>query len=805
MFRSFINTIRRFKLSSAINILGLATVFSVVFVLSVQTIWELTYNHGIKNSDQIYRVEFPDVSMTEVTGKYTINGNGPQVAQMVKDVPGIEDGALCGNFKYNKIEYFKDETRPEEVISGKIIDVTPNAVEMFGIEMRSGSTDDFKKPNAVIVSESFAKKFSLNPGNTIELKRRKLRYDIVGVFEDLPDNCLLGGKEIFHLVDEETAWGGNPASYNNIYYIKLEKGINPKEVQTKAREAAKGVMLPYFDSMKEDILESIGSSEEFDRERDLFVAASEVRLTNIRECWLKGDLSGGSHGDKKTIASIMLISFLLLIVAAANTVNFFFALVPQRVKSVNIRKILGCNDVKVRLSFIAETGLIILISLLFSAIIIWLFAISPLTEILTIPFASNITWKSIAIIIIAAAFILLTAGIYPARYISSFQPAITLKGSFGGSRAGKSLRNVLVAFQFFISLMLIILSTEIQRQHNYMMNFDMGYNPDDLLVLNYTVGEKEAFENEVRNNSMFEEVSWASSETLINRYSRFGSIKDGQPITFYAHEVAANFLKMLDIKVIEGRDFVPTDTWDKNNPPVILNKIAKGKYNLEIGQFVEIQGKQCEIIGFYDNIHFFSLDKSVEPHAFYIAPEGWASIPWVKLAPEVDLAKAKQFLNNLYVTLHPHYGLPEIGVYTDREERESIYYDSSKTAKLLSLASYIAIIISLMGVFGLVMYDMQYRKKEIAIRKVHGASVLQILKRAYSRYLWIVLGSFAVAAPIAYIIVRRYLSGFAYHIGISPVTFITAVLLVVLITIGVISASAYEAASSNPIDSIKSE
>ena len=182
MFRSFINTIRRFKLSSAINILGLATVFSVVFVLSVQTIWELTYNHGIKNSDQIYRVEFPDVSMTEVTGKYTINGNGPQVAQMVKDVPGIEDGALCGNFKYNKIEYFKDETRPEEVISGKIIDVTPNAVEMFGIEMRSGSTDDFKKPNAVIVSESFAKKFSLNPGNTIELKRRKLRYDIVGVF-----------------------------------------------------------------------------------------------------------------------------------------------------------------------------------------------------------------------------------------------------------------------------------------------------------------------------------------------------------------------------------------------------------------------------------------------------------------------------------------------------------------------------------------------------------------------------------------------------------------------------------------------
>ena len=194
MFRSFINTIRRFRLSSIINILGLATAFSVVFVLSVQTIWELTYNHGITGSEQIYRVEFPEVSLTEVTEKYMVNGNGPQVAEMVKSVPGIKDGALCGNFTYNKREYFKDETRPEEIISGQIIDVTPNAVELFGIEMRSGSADDFIKPNAVIVSESFAKKFSLNPGNTIELKRRKLKYDIAGVFEDLPNNCLLGGK-----------------------------------------------------------------------------------------------------------------------------------------------------------------------------------------------------------------------------------------------------------------------------------------------------------------------------------------------------------------------------------------------------------------------------------------------------------------------------------------------------------------------------------------------------------------------------------------------------------------------------------
>ncbi len=482
----------------------------------------------------------------------------------------------------------------------------------------------------------------------------------------------------------------------------------------------------------------------------------------------------------------------------------------MRIKSINTQKVLGSPDSVLRLSLLAEAILVSAVAYLISLGMLFIASKTFIASLVDADMAFSAQSGVITTTAVIAVAVGVLAGLYPACYITSFPPALVLKGSFGLSPKGRLLRSTLVSIQFIASFILIISSLFMFLQNRFMQNTPLGYDKDELIVmeLNGKVNKsQDVLASEVKTFSGIEDITFAE-QVLSSRdfYMGWGREYKDKDINFQCIPVSPSFLRVMGIKVTDGRDFRPEDDL-KDTGCYIFNEKAREMYDLELGD--KIDGG--EIIGFMPNIKFASFRNEVSPMTFYV----WGKYYWggevdskyyaaayVRVKAGSDLRAAMKHIQASLKKIDPVYPF-KVSFYDEILQRT--YVKELKISNLITLFSVIAILISIVGVFGLVVFESEYRRKEVAVRKVLGSSTPQILVLFNRSYLIILVICFILSAPVAFYGVYRWLENFAYRTPMYWWVFLAAFIIVSVITFITVTFQNWHVANSNPVESIKSE
>ena len=412
--------------------------------------------------------------------------------------------------------------------------------------------------------------------------------------------------------------------------------------------------------------------------------------------------------------------------------------------------------------------------------------------------------------VVIAIVISVVSSLYPAFYITSFEPALVLKGSFSGTKTGQRLRYILIGLQFVISTVLIICSGFINIQRDYMVDFDMGFDKEQLLYVhttNYIGYNAEAVEERLKTDPQIADVTWAAGDLIAEERMGWGRQWNGQNINFECYPVAYDFPEFMGIDILEGRTFVPEDNHSETGV-FIFNDAARRKYGFTLEDKVSGHMTETDIAGFCEDFSFQSLRHEVRPFALYIFgtdPWWYPTTAFIRVSAGADYQTVMKHIAGVLSEWERNVSPDEWNIHFFDDNINATYRKEKALSDLISLFTLIAIVISLMGVFGLVMFETQYRRREIALRRVNGATVQEILAMFCSRFVKIVLVCFAVAAPISWVIVDRYLATFAHRCPMYWWVFALALVAVLAVTICVVVVRSWKAATADPANALKTE
>ena len=553
-------------------------------------------------------------------------------------------------------------------------------------------------------------------------------------------------------------------------------------------------------------------ADNFNRHFDfkkIYHEGEQIRLVPLTDIYYMNETQDGGtfrSGNKEVTALLFGIALLIVIVAAINFTNFSTSLTPLRIKSINTQKVLGSSDTLLRRSLLIEAALISFIAWLVSLVIVW-----GLDWAEALPFIeADLSLVSNLPIVFLCGIVALVigwlAGIYPAYYITSFPPALVLKGSFGLSPSGRKLRTTLICVQFVVSIVLIIGACFVQIQNSYMRNFSLGFDKDQVAIveLNETMYDKhhDTYVNRLKENPGIEDVAFAMEKVgSKDGYNTNGGNYKGKDFQYFIIIASSNFLRVMGIPVIEGRDFSKADELS-DHVSYIFNRTAMEGLDMQVGDAFDSYSPG-HLIGFSDDVKFTSLRGGEDNIAFLVGNFGYSlPISYIRLKAGSDIHAVVGHIQETMRELDPSYPF-NIEFYD--EIFNHLYRKEENLRDLVTVFSLLAIIISLVGVFGLVVFETQYRRKEIGIRKVHGATVGEILLMFNKAYLRIVGICFVIAAPVAWQGVKMWLEGFAYKTPLHWWVFLIALLIVTVITLLTVSFQNWKAANENPVNSIKSE
>jgi putative ABC transport system permease protein len=616
-------------------------------------------------------------------------------------------------------------------------------------------------------------------------------YHVCAVIEDYPENNLLHGACFI-----STNWNeGNYNNWNYDAYIRVDDVANLPAVQNSLRQTAIELFKDKFE---------LNTKEEEE--------VLQVVLTNVADAHFSKflDKSAPARGS---IYLLICFSLLIVVIAAVNFMNFSLAETPMRIRSINTQKVLGATTVQLRGSLIGEAVLISLIAFVLALLIVYLARDLGLQELVQGSILLQDHQPLIGITLLLSFIVGLMAGAYPSYYVTSFPPALVLKGSFGLSPKGRMLRSVLICLQFIVSFMLVIGVGIMYLQSYLIYHTDYGFDKDEVLVVRTapdTRNKVDAIDADLRSISGIEGASLAMNVLgSKDSYMTWGRGEGEKHTNFTCIFVDWRFLDVMGIDIVEGRNFRKDD-----GDVYIFNESAKKKYPwLTVDQ--PINDGDYPVVGFCKDIKYASLrvDDTQLPIAFFVpGPSGeyWGNGYWrnhmlVRVAKGVDKREAKQKVMEVVNKYEKGQPLDISGLRYMDEVLEKTYQREGRFTKQILLFSLLAILISIIGVFGMTMFESEYRRKEIGIRKVFGSSTKEVLLMFCKRYLYILLGCFVVAAPIGYMVGVHWLEDFAVRTDISPLLFLVSFLLIALITMLTVTYQSWKNANENPIHSIKNE
>lgn len=792
--------------SSFLNVLGMAVAFAAFYIILVQVNYDLNFNKGVKDSEKIFVMSS---SVMSEDGKRQLYYCRPLAELIIEVSPNIEYSGIMEIINHNEGKYWVEENGERREIHFKNMSaMSGTAFKALGFEAVSGSLDDIIDHRTLAISETLAKKFSLEVGMSLNFEEHKEVKTIKAIYKDMPKNSHFRDIETIvnvgdNGIDNFGEWGHN-------YFVKLYDETQEKDMEDNLREVVRKYFVEqYFGGMSP---ESQGMSrEQFDMAVNRMLDMAQCDFIPLDDLYFADNLRTPiEHGNKTTTIILLLVAILVVGIAFINYINFFFALVPERIRAVNTKKVLGSSRGALILSTLKESLWLILMALVVAAVLVMLFNMTQLTHLISAStqFSANVSvlWLTLAIAIVIS----LVASLYPAFYITSFEPAMVLKGSFAATAAGRRLRYVLIGLQFVISITLIVCSSFISLQRRYMINFDIGIDKEQLLYVHtseYIGSDAEAVEEQLKTNPQIMDVTWGAGNFLAFERMSWGREWKDRLINFQCYPVAPDFVEFMGIEMTEGRSFLPQDN-NCENGVFIFNEAARRQFGMTLQDRVHGHAGQAEIVGFCDDFCFQSLKEEVSPFALYV----FGSNPWwhpstvfIRVAANADYSQVMKHIGTVLSQWDSVNSPDEWQISFFDENLNDTYKKEQSLSQLIGIFTLIAIIISLMGVFGLVMFETQYRRKEIALRRVNGASVNEILAMFCSRFVKIVLVCFVLAAPLSWLIVNRYLSTFAHRCPMYWWVFVLALLAVLFVTILVVVLRSWHAATAHPAESLKTE
>ena len=541
----------------------------------------------------------------------------------------------------------------------------------------------------------------------------------------------------------------------------------------------------------------------------------DFRLSHLHDAYYARDMEGDNmaKGNRTTTMTLLTVSILVLLIAIINFVNFAMASVPFSIKSINTRRVIGSTRGQQIWAQLWRALGLVLLAFALSVGVMSLAATSSL--------ASNISGSlrvvdNPHIILIGLGVAVLTAfiaGIFPARYSTSFNPAMVLKGSFSLSAKGRKMRSVLVGFQYVISFILILCSLFITVQVKYMKDYDMGFDREqtvEFFVNNKIGNSRETLRQMLLENPNITDVTFAGNQVVSQGKMGWGRTYQGQRVQMDCLPVDPNFISFFGMEIAEGRDFTESDNLNPNGT-FIVNQAFMAKYPfLRLGlKFSGHQGDDmpAEIVGIVKDFNFQPLQYSVAPIVLYnFGSEPWwpLTVGYAKILPG-NVQETFEYIREKCAELDPTFDTSAMGLRFMDESIGRLYQKEDNLNRLITTAALISLLISVIGILGLVYFETQFRRKEIAVRRVHGASVSEILAMLNRYYLIITLVCFVVAVPVAIVIIRSWVATFPYQSPVPVWIFLAALLIIGLITIVTVTLQSRRAALRNPVDSIANE
>ncbi len=796
----------RSKAFSAINIVGLSLGLATCMIIGLFVLDELSFDRFHEKADRIVRVTFrANMSGNKIEEAVVMP---PTAKTLQRDYPEVLEATrlrTAGEFMVKKGE----KTIKEQGVAF----ADSNFFQVFSFPLLAGDAKTaLLKPNTLVISEKMANKYfgDADPiGQILNAKNYDTPMEVTGVMAEWPANSH------FHF-DFLIAMAGLPEArlnswmQSNFYtYLVLPEGYNYQQLQAKLPQMVDKYIGP-------EIKQAFGMNYTEFKQRGNELGFQLQPLKNIHlHADFEQDL--GPSGDIRYVYIFGAIALFMLLIACINFMNLSTAGASKRAREVGIRKVMGSVKSTLIGQFLLESIMLTAFALVLAVGIVYL----------ALPFFNTLADKSLTLSFVEMPWLLpgllglglivgVLAGSYPAFFLSSFKPITVLKGGtnpsrFKSGRRSIGLRGTLVVVQFCISIILIVGTTVVYQQLQFIQNTKLGYDKDQVLVLQetYRLGQNEQlFKQQLLQDSRVVDVAVSgyvpAGPSFNNNFMVSGDDNPKQYVKGIRYDVDEHYVPTLGMRIVDGRNFSPEFATDSSG--IILNETAAkelGWGKAAIGHTMKSSndgGKRTyHVIGVVQDFNFKSLHERIGPLMMTLGDNSGAILAKVKTR---DLSALITSVEKQWKTLIADESLE----YSFLEENfNATYRAEQKTARILGLFAGLTIFVACLGLFGLATFTAEQRTKEIGVRKVLGASVTSVVALLSKDFLKLVAIAILIASPIAWYVMNAWLQDFAYKIDISWWVFALAGLLAVGIALLTVGYQSVKAALMNPVESLRSE
>jgi putative ABC transport system permease protein len=788
----------KYKSFSLINILGLSIGIGSIIFIEMYVINEMNYDRYNFDADRIYRV----CVRGNITGNYINQAvtAAPMAEAILKENNKILHVTRIGRFGDWLVRY-QDKKFNEK----RFLFADSSFFSVFSIPLIKGDPKQaLTLPYTVVITEETAKRYfgNLNPiGRLLRLETDSVYYEVTGVVK-IPFNThfqfdFLASLSTFRQINRQ-GW----LSHSFYTYLKVEKNYTKEELTNDLNKLISKYVIPEYERIT---LKPSGSFFKEGNQFEYFVQP----LTSIHmHSNLQFELS--TNADSKYVYIYIFIGILLLIIASINFMNLSTARAANRAKEVGLRKAIGSEQGQLLSQFLIESIFLGFIALLIALVFVEVFT----------PAYQNLIHQKLTLVmffhplfiiglIFLAILVGLLAGSYPAFILTSFKPVKTLKGDLKSSRQSPLLRNILVVTQFAASVFIILCTFVVYRQLSYMTNHDLGFSQEQVLVINRSEGLKDKIEPFKKVLVQNQNIIGVANSThvpgkvfLVNAF--FLKEKPNTPFLLNQAIVSPEIVKVLKLKLHEGRFFsasIPGDTF-----ACVLNRTAVKVLDLKktLGSVINFtnDGRVAfNVIGVVEDFNFKSLHYPIEPLIMTFMRKNIDGYVTVRINT-ANVDKTLDYIHKTWDSFTKDYPFDYFWL---NEDFNKLYSSERLTANVFSSFSLLSILIACLGLFGLIAYTSAQRTREIGIRKTFGATFGSIVLMLTKDIVRLVIISLFISWPAAYLLTRKWLEGFTYHINVPYQDFLYSAFIAFVIALATISSQAIKAARKNPADALRHE
>ncbi|HTL09006.1 MAG TPA: ABC transporter permease [Chitinophagaceae bacterium] len=802
-FKIAVRNLLKYRFISFINLFGLTVGLTCCLLITTYIINELSYDRYNENADNIYRVTRSFNNQDGVVSLNLSTVSAPFGYYMPTDFPEIkkmtrlyDNGISPFRYQDKLINephmYFADE----------------NLTTVFSVKMLQGNgATALLEPYQVMMTPETAKKYFGNedPMNKVIRYNNLINLKVSGIYEPFPANAhvhpqllvsfnTMKDSLVYGEKNLRTGWGNN----SFFTYLLLPPKYDPATLEAR---------FPAF-------LDNHMAGEYGGQTPSRFTKLALQRLTDIH-LYSHTDYEAEPNSDIKRVYIFGAIAFFILLIACINYMNLSTARSALRAREIGIRKVIGARRKELIWQFLSESVLISWLAILLAIGLLFLTMpwLNKITE-QQLSVRSLLQWQVLIPVILTPFVVGVVAGIYPALFMSGFQPIKTLKGLFKPGGGNVSFRKVLVVTQFAISIILIITTAVVFRQLHYMQQKSLGFDKDHLVILNYNRElntQFEAFRNELLADASIRSVARSSripsGRLLDNMGASTVSGDSLKPTTTDLKFVSVDydFFPAYGIKITAGRNF--SRDFGTDTASFVINDLAAKSLGWTssnaIGKDFKYGGTRGHIIGTVADFHFESMHQPIVPMIFVIFPEAnnYFNNVTVKIAGN-NIPAAMAHLEKTWRKFSPE--TPFQSNFLD-DNFNTLYNAEKRQGNIFTVFAGIAILIACLGLFGLSAFTITQRIKEIGIRKVLGASTGSIVSLLSKDFLLLVGIAALIAFPVAWLAMDTWLRDFAYRISMPWWIFILAAIIAGAVALATVSLQAVKAALSNPVKSLRTE